>query len=276
MTKAYTMHPGFHTVGGRRLFLLDVRPVAASSRGTVLYIPPIADEMNRSRAMIAAQARCLASSGLRVVLPDLAGCGDSEGEFQDASWAQWLEDLQQVYASIAAAADGPVSLWGLRLGALLAAQLSERVAAVERLVLWQPVLNGEHQVDQLLKVGVAASIGDANRQTRADYWAAFRRGDSVAVAGYTLTGAVAQALSQQRLRNCRPRAGMVIWRNFMALAEASPAEPPEVAVREAWQAFGLPCRAVSSVSRPFWRQSVAPSSAVRLQLHAEDFADAID
>jgi len=48
--------------------------------------------MHMSRRNVAAQARLLAESGFNVLLLDLTGCGDSSGEFVEASWQTWKQD----------------------------------------------------------------------------------------------------------------------------------------------------------------------------------------
>jgi len=62
-------------------------PAAGALRGAVLYLHPFAEEMNKSRRMAALQSRMLAARGIAVLQIDLFGCGDSSGDFGDASWA---------------------------------------------------------------------------------------------------------------------------------------------------------------------------------------------
>jgi hypothetical protein len=47
-------------------------------------VPPFAEEMNKSRRMIAEVGRRLEGSGVGMLLVDLFGTGDSEGEFAQA------------------------------------------------------------------------------------------------------------------------------------------------------------------------------------------------
>ena len=54
--------------------------------GLVVHAPAFAEEMNKSRRMVALQARALAEDGLAVLLVDPLGCGDSPGDFGDATW----------------------------------------------------------------------------------------------------------------------------------------------------------------------------------------------
>ena len=50
------------------------------SRGTILYVHPFAEEMNKARRMAALQTRAFADAGYDVMRIDLYGCGDSSGD----------------------------------------------------------------------------------------------------------------------------------------------------------------------------------------------------
>ena len=73
--------------------LLVHHPAQGSSRGGVVYVQPFAEEMNKSRRMATLQAQALAAQGWAVAMPDLAGCGDSSGEFAEARWDDWVDDV---------------------------------------------------------------------------------------------------------------------------------------------------------------------------------------
>ena len=76
-----------------RLFAIYLAPAPeAPRRGAVLYLPPFAEEMNRSRRMVLLQARRMVELGYQVLIVDLYGTGDSEGDFADARWAIWRAD----------------------------------------------------------------------------------------------------------------------------------------------------------------------------------------
>src|SRR5438045_2789030 len=89
--------------------------------GSVIYLHPFAEEMNKSRRMAALQARAFAARGYAVLQIDLLGCGDSSGGFDDARWSRWKHDVRNAQRWLSDHAEGPMHLWGLRLGALLAA-----------------------------------------------------------------------------------------------------------------------------------------------------------
>jgi hypothetical protein len=92
--------------------------------------------MNKTRRMSARMARLLSGAGWRVVQRDLYGCGDSAGDFADASWAAWLDDVDAELRQ--ADTSRPVWLWCVRAGALLASAVLVGRPEVN-LLLWQPV-----------------------------------------------------------------------------------------------------------------------------------------
>ena len=59
----------------------------------MVYIHPFAEEMNKARRMAALQSRALAAAGFDVLQIDLLGCGDSSGDFGDATWNDWVNDV---------------------------------------------------------------------------------------------------------------------------------------------------------------------------------------
>src|SRR5258705_9769402 len=65
----------------KRFCISTIPSNGVEPRGSVLYLPPFAEEMNKSRRMAALQARAFARIGWNVLQMDLFGCGDSSGEF---------------------------------------------------------------------------------------------------------------------------------------------------------------------------------------------------
>ncbi|MGH8593525.1 MAG: hydrolase 2, exosortase A system-associated, partial [Gammaproteobacteria bacterium] len=105
----------------------------------MLIVPPFAEEMNKSRRMFALLARDLACLGYGVMLVDLYGTGDSEGEFVEARWAMWKEDIARSAEWLQGQGAESFYLLGLRLGAPLALDVAKNFAfPLQRIVLWQP------------------------------------------------------------------------------------------------------------------------------------------
>ena len=78
---------------GRLLVVLHSPPSDTNVRGAIICIAPFADELNCSCDILASQAREFARQGYEVLIPDVTGCGDSEGDFEGATWTLWLDDI---------------------------------------------------------------------------------------------------------------------------------------------------------------------------------------
>ncbi|HKP66215.1 MAG TPA: hydrolase 2, exosortase A system-associated, partial [Casimicrobiaceae bacterium] len=114
-------------------------PPDVPARFCVLHIPAAFEEMNKSRRMIALQARAFAAAGGCVVVFDPSGTGDSAGEHVDATWARWRDDATAAWSFMRGEFSLPSVLWGLRLGALLGASIATNPRiSPSALLLWQP------------------------------------------------------------------------------------------------------------------------------------------
>jgi alpha-beta hydrolase superfamily lysophospholipase len=104
----------------------------------ILIVPPLFEEMNRTRALIAALMRRLASQGFCCWLPDLGGTGESARDLADATWDDWRHDVTSACAYVTEKAGKPL-VASLRGGALLddaaAARRWWRFAPAEGLAL---------------------------------------------------------------------------------------------------------------------------------------------
>lgn len=172
------------------LYSHDAEPPATRS---ILFFPPFAEEMNKSRWIVAEQARRFATIGYDVLVPDLYGTGDSEGDFGDASWDVWCADIDRVVAWLRDRGTETVYFWGLRLGALLALECASKYQALlGGLLFWQPVLNGKNYLTQFLRLKVAADMLEANRKTTTRELREQLAADSgIEVAGYRIAPALA-------------------------------------------------------------------------------------
>ena len=121
-----TWEPSFLAGAAGQLFSLYFPPrLQLSEPKGVVYLPPFAEEMNQSRRMVTLQARELSKAGVGVLLLDLFGTGDSAGSFSDARWDVWLQDVGTGLDFLEQRGLRP-SLWGLRLGGLLAMHYRSR------------------------------------------------------------------------------------------------------------------------------------------------------
>lgn len=79
-------HLEYETAGSREQ-CLGFGPATASR--TILIVPPLFDEMNRTRRMLVEAMRALAMLDCRTLLPDLPGCNESRTELASLSLDDW-------------------------------------------------------------------------------------------------------------------------------------------------------------------------------------------
>lgn len=214
-------YPAFLQGNAGRLFTLHFKP-DAPDRGAILCVPPFGEEMNRTRALMAAQARAFAGMGYGCLLLDLFGTGDSGGDLPDATWEIWRSDVENAARWLADHSEGPISLWGIRLGCLLAAEVAAMHPDMfERLLFWQPVADGKTYLTQTLRLRVSALV-DRNEppETTAEMRERLAGGALLEVSGYVLPGALTEALDRTRLVDLKRLAGQrVDWLECVADAE---------------------------------------------------------
>jgi exosortase A-associated hydrolase 2 len=182
---------------GHRFALLHRPPRSLSARGAVLFVHPFAEEMNRSRRMAALQSRALARAGWLVLQMDLFGCGDSTATFDEATWAQWLDDVGDAAAWLQRTSGHVPVLWGLRAGALLALQCASSIARPTDLVLWEPPASGRELLREFLRLKVVSRMMNPSSGERVSIehlLAQLAEGNAIDIAGYALSAPLAFGL----------------------------------------------------------------------------------
>ncbi len=135
----------------RRLFGVfdEPAPGRASELGAVLCYPHGADYDSAFRSFRILAAR-LAKAGVQVLRFDYLGTGDSSGDVEDASLPEWIDNICTALHELRSSHElREVSLVGLRLGATLAALAAAECQIVDRVVLWEPVVDGGEYVRTL-------------------------------------------------------------------------------------------------------------------------------
>ena len=221
-------------------------------RAAVLYVPPFAEEMNKSRRMAALQSRAFAEAGYEVLQIDLLGCGDSSGETLDATWDDWVADVAQGARWLGARTEAPLWLWGVRAGALLACAAAARLERQVHCLFWQAFASGKLLVQQFLRLKAAESmaVGSA-KAAMAELKQQLAAGQPVEIAGYELSAALLQGFERAELTP-PPQPGALAW------LEVSPREetallPASGATLEAWRQAGFEVHAEAVRGPQFWQ-----------------------
>jgi len=116
----------------------------------IVVLPAFGEEMNKSRRLVWEAATLLAEKGYLVAVPDLFGTGDSEGDFVDASWNDWVLDIKSVIDWLIARKITAVSALAVRFGATLL-ESTGRFIEFDQVVAWQPVGTGIDVLRELIR-----------------------------------------------------------------------------------------------------------------------------
>lgn len=255
---------------GKRFCLLHTPPTSQTLRASLVYIHPFAEEMNASRRMAALQARTFANAGFAVLQMDLKGCGDSSGNFEDASWSDWMGDVRMATQWMYDQYKVPLWLWGLRAGCLLAAQVSQcDEYRSSKLLLWQPVLSGRQHLYQFLRLHVASGIarGQCGHGT-APLAQKLEQGQAVEVAGYRLAPPLATGMAEANLDAIRKGTGIISFELGSPVGQS--VSPALTAQMQRWENNGCHVVAQAIEGDAFWQmQESHPCQAlVQASLHA--------
>ena len=220
--------------------------------------------MNKARRMAALQARALAQAGYSVLQIDLLGCGDSSGDFGDATWQSWVDDV--VHACHWLRDQGqlqgeqealPLWLWGLRAGCLVAVDAAKQLNEPCHFLFWQPPSAGKPLLQQFLRLKVAADmlggqskgVMEAMRQQLAD-------GAGVEISGYLLSPGLAAGLESSTLapppHSAADPERRVEWIELSTRDDAS-LSPVSTQTASRWQQAGFAVTSQVVKGPSFWQ-----------------------
>lgn len=142
----------------RRLFGIFHGAAGVPGPTAVVLCNAFGQEAIRSHRALRVLAERLARAGHPVLRFDYYGTGDSMGDDNDGELDGWVLDLMAADAELRARCGASHTVWlGMRLGAAIALRAaSQAPPGLERLVLWDPVLDGPHYLEHLRQRHVAS------------------------------------------------------------------------------------------------------------------------
>ena len=224
---------------------------------------PFGEEKLWAHRIFVVFARALAQRGIPVLRFDYTGAGDSAGDTAQASVDIYLEDLASAVDALAARAPRAdrIGLVGLRFGAALAALFVERARAAGThakvtqapLVLWDPVLDGESYIQELLRINLSTQLSGYGkvRESREQLVEHIRQGGVANVEGYEIGQALLESANHKELL---PVAGLQHAGGTLIVQIAA---TDKQKTREDLQtlAAGSPqARFERVIEQPFWRE----------------------
>ena len=239
--------------GAHQLVGMFHAPEGRAAGGYVFCYPFGEERKSAHRAFVHA-ARAFAAAGFGVLRFDYRGCGDSGGEFHEATVQGWLEDIGSAVAALRSRLGaGQMGLLGLRFGATLAACAAESIAGVSRLILWEPVLDGRSYFAGDLRKKLIREMmtrgKSAGRRNQLLEELEHGKGE-IDLDGYRVTGALYAGVAGLNLAH-RVRA----FRGRCLLCQVSHTDKigaHVVALMECYTKCGASPAMASVVEEPFW------------------------
>jgi exosortase A-associated hydrolase 2 len=253
---------------GKRFCIYHAPHPGGVCRGGFIFVHPFADEMNRSRRMVALQARQFAALGYAVLLIDFFGCGDSTGESGEATWDIWKADLALAKTWLENKISAPVGLWGLRLGALLALDFAQEFTRnsgnnpsrrITSLILWNPVISGISFMTQFLRLRLGNDMfteGPRSSGVRA-MREALQDGATLEVAGIDISPALAATIDALHAETLWIEKMPVYWLEVVraghdASLSRMQMPPATIEVFDEWRRHAVDLHFSMAPGLPFW------------------------
>ncbi len=207
----------------------------------------------KARQQFTHLAQSLLRKDIGMVVLDVRGTGDAQGELAEVTWQDWCDDVAIAYTALANTGV-PVFMLGLRLGALLGAiSLKNASFCAAGLVLWEPQFSGKLALKPFLRMG-ALSAKLAGRAEES------MQSDRQEIGGYTLTKAFEQSVNDAVSPSVFPAsAGLIVK---VSAEENAPLPPAWNTALAPWKEAGVTI-AVEHVTFPaFWNTTEIIASEV--------------
>jgi alpha/beta superfamily hydrolase len=151
------MTPFYFGPPDRQLFAIYHAPERERQvRAALLMCCPFGHEAIRAHRLYRVLADRIARLGIAVLRFDFFGNGESGGDDAQGEMTGWQRDLLSAHAELARRSGARATTWlAARLGATLALQSARRAPGLERLILWDPILDGPAYVEELHAAQIA-------------------------------------------------------------------------------------------------------------------------
>ncbi|WP_299084251.1 hypothetical protein [uncultured Paraglaciecola sp.] len=172
------------------------------SKTAILCLPSFAEELNLARAVVAKQAQYFAANQLPCVILDYTGTGDSQGEFEQVTPNDWLDDILAAGRWLQLQGVENIVLWGLRFGSLLAMVHQDKLLSELPIVAqlhWKPVTNGKQFASQFIRIKQANSMMNQSSEEKINWREHILAGNPTEIAGYSINASMLNALDQLKV-----------------------------------------------------------------------------
>lgn len=243
----------FFQSGSYKLFGVLHRPWGESSCSGFVFCSPYFEEKLWVHQVYVTFARLLAERGHWVLRFDYMGHGDSEGDFQNSTVQSNLADIKTAIQTLAQKADNisSISLLGIRFGATLAA-LSAEDNVVNKLILWEPVIDGTAYIREMLRINLAtqSSVYKEIRLSSEALIDGMKNGRTANVDGYEMTWGLYEQTAEINLLAF----GIKEHQGRSLIVQTNKKEGPVSPKNEHLGQTYKECAVISVVEEPFWKE----------------------
>ncbi len=200
-------------------------PSGACARTGVVLASPLLHEQPRTRRFMLELASGLVATGLACLRFDFFGSGDSAGQSEQMDFASMCADLRTADAELRARTGVErVNLLAMRGSSLAAFAWLRAGAHPERLILWEPILDGPAWLHEL-------QTEDAAERCSARRYPLVRGRRAVAadnqLMGYPVSQRFREDIAGAGLPNAATPAGTPVWAVLRQDAQALPIDPEQ-------------------------------------------------
>lgn len=195
-------------------------PSSSRQRAFAVVVPPLFEEVARTRKALVTLARDLAQRGIDVVRFDYFGTGLSAGKFEEFTIEGAREQLEEVMNYCRDQGATRIHLIGVRFGGYLAlSNLISSLAPCDNVVAWEPTTDLSSHIEDLFRSDAATQMITYGRvrATRAEVAASLKKGRPEMIAGYRLSHDAyeefvgAPVLSFDVLRKVSEKFQLIFW-----------------------------------------------------------------
>lgn len=218
-----------------------------------VFCHPFAEEKLWAHRVYVSFARILADRGHPVLRFDAMGHGDSEGEFDQSDVETYQRDIDCAIGTLMAGAPhvDRVALLGLRLGGTFAAIRAMADPRVRRLILWDPIIDGDRYMQDVLRTFLTTQLAVYGAVTtdRKELMARLKGGRTVNIDGYQLGHSMFAQVSAVNLG----AGGHLRDIPTLVVQTGKEGQKPRVEYQNL-AATGDSVTLVTAVEEPFWRE----------------------
>jgi exosortase A-associated hydrolase 2 len=252
----------FFENGGTSLFGVLHSPSDPPGPMAFVMSHPFGEEKLWTHRVFVSFARALAARGHNVLRFDFAGTGDSGGDLGNSSLDSHVADLDAAIRYLADREPGVrhVGLVGLRFGATIAARCADSASGRTRqlladapLALWDPIINGEAWLQELLRSHLSTQLATHGKviETRDVLRERMGRGERVNLDGYDLAAPLFDSCNRKDLLSALPKSHQGRALIMQISSKASQKVHPDLESLAASYRSGTYARCIEE---PFWKE----------------------